>query len=59
MRPPLCAVRDWFVQRDTLATLAVWGASWWLIMGVLCALLVLVVAGLMVWRDDEKGSDER
>lgn len=49
MRPLPCAIHDWFVQAGTTATLA----AWWLIMGVLCGVVALVVAWLVVWRDDD------
>jgi len=48
------------VQAGTPATLAAWEASWELVLGVLCGVVVLVVAGLLVWHgDDAKGDDER
>ena len=54
MRPPsLCTVRDWFTPCTMTATLTVWTASWWLIGGLLCGAVVLVVAWRVVWRDDE------
>ncbi len=45
MRPLPCDVRDWFAPYGTPAPLA----AWWLILGVLCGVVALVV----VWRDDE------
>ena len=45
MRPLPCDVRDWFAPYGTPAPLA----AWWLILGVLCGVVALVV----VWSDDE------
>ncbi len=53
MRSLPCAVYDWVAPYGTPAPLASWRASWWFIVGVLCGVVALVVAWLLVWRDDE------